>query len=52
MPVNTETMNGGDKVSKKAALILSVVLFAALAALFVLEIKNPAGGAALLSSLF
>lgn len=39
-------------MTKKTAIILSIILFVLLAVLLVCEIKNPAGGTAFLNSLF
>ena len=39
-------------MTKKTAIILSIIMFAVLIGLLVCEIKNPAGGAAFLNSLF
>ena len=39
-------------MSKKTSIIISIVLFVVLAALMVCEVKNPAGGQALIRSIF
>lgn len=39
-------------MSKKASIIISIVLFVVLAVLMVCEVKNPAGGQAFIRSIF